>query len=136
MKQVDVAASVIQAMDENVRSIPISIKTRVGIDEFDTLDHLIGFVERMVEAGCMHFVIHARKCILGGLLTPAQNRLVPPLNYPRVFALCRSFPNCTFVINGGMPGLKAAKNLVTGVERDDGQQYLHAVPCTICNAPN
>jgi tRNA-dihydrouridine synthase A len=142
MQQVDTATQVIRAMKENATNIPISIKTRVGIDEFDTLDHLIGFIAQMVEAGCFHFVIHARKCILGGLLTPAQNRLVPPLNYPRVYALCHAFPDCTFVLNGGIPGLEAARNLVStstaGVECefDGGKKEQHAVPCTICNAPN
>ncbi len=109
--------------------------------------------------GCRKFYIHARKCILGGL-TPAENRKIPPLNYPRVYELCRNFPDCEFVINGGIDGLQMAKSLCVGhsddcSDTDDNGHYGdddcgsqakslhhcvlqegHGVPCAICNIPN
>ena len=115
MKQPEVAIRVVSAIKASlVTEIPISVKTRIGIDEFDTLDHLIELIGKLVTLGsCKHFVIHARKCILKGL-TPAQNRIIPPLNYPRVYALCRHFPDCSFVLNGGIQGLEAARRLCLG----------------------
>jgi len=115
MKYPQTAISVINAIRHNVESVPVSVKTRVGIDDFDSFSHLVQFIKRLRnDAGCKRFYLHARKCILGGLLTPAQNRIVPPLNYPRVYALCDHFPDCEFVLNGGIPGLKAAKILCHG----------------------
>jgi len=146
MKQPDVAVRVVAAMKASlVTEIPISVKTRIGIDEFDTLDHLIELIGKLVTVGsCQHFIIHARKCILKGL-TPAQNRIIPPLNYPRVYALCRHFPDCSFVLNGGIQGLEAARRLCLGdifvndndIDNDnEKQKQAHAVPCSICNASN
>eukprot|EP00593_Proboscia_inermis_P001462 CAMPEP_0171300252 /NCGR_PEP_ID=MMETSP0816-20121228/9034_1 /TAXON_ID=420281 /ORGANISM="Proboscia inermis, Strain CCAP1064/1" /LENGTH=507 /DNA_ID=CAMNT_0011776593 /DNA_START=82 /DNA_END=1605 /DNA_ORIENTATION=+ len=115
MKQVNTAVEVVSAMSSNVKNIPVSVKTRVGVDELDTLEYLIQFIGRLRnEAGCRKFIIHARKCVLGGLLSPEQNRIIPPLNYPRVYALCDHFTDCTFVLNGGIPGLDAAKQLCHG----------------------
>ena len=156
MKQPDVAVRVVAAMNASlVTEIPISVKTRIGIDEFDTLDDLIELIGKLVTLGsCKHFVIHARKCVLQGL-TPAQNRIIPPLNYPRVYALCRHFPDCSFVLNGGIQGLEAARTLCLGdtfVNDNDNdndndnnndndndnekETHAHAVPCSICNASN
>ena len=53
-------------------------------------------------------ILHARKCHLNGL-SPAQNRSVPPLNYPRVHSLVTAFPECTFVVNGGITTLPQAQ---------------------------
>lgn len=151
----DVCLDVINAMKESTsnsesdlagecnknRSIPISVKTRVGIETsdgkcYDDLEYLSNFISELHQRGCNRFVIHARKCVIGGL-TPAQNRLVPPLNYPRFYDLCRQFPNCEFVLNGGIPGLEAAKNLCYGCNDSNiicGTQ--HTIPCQICNVPN
>ena len=125
----------LQQLDESCNwnePVPISIKTRVGIEMddgeiLDTFDHLVDFTNRIrmgkneaysdridsSETICKRFYIHARKCVIGGL-TPAQNRIVPCLNYPRVYDLCRQFPDCEFVMNGGISGLKAAKLLCRG----------------------
>ena len=131
-----VSAAAAAAADSSCSSSCISIKTRVGIDNDDSLDFIHEFITDMVQMGCRYFVLHARKCLLGGLLTPAQNRLVPPLNYPRVYALCRAFPECTFVLNGGIPGLQQAKALVVDGAPLQDEQGEHSVPCPICNVPN
>lgn len=48
-----------------------------------------------------HFIIHARKAILGGL-SPAQNRSIPPLKYDFVYRLVKDFPDVDFTLNGGV----------------------------------
>lgn len=139
MHQKHISSEVVKAMNSNSKRIPISVKTRTGIelsiDEiYDTFDHLIGYIERLRQNGCHKFIIHARKCVIGGL-SPAQNRLVPPLNYPRVYDLCREFPDCEFIINGGIPGLKAAKELHQGLEKSRSEDK-HTIPCYQCGASN
>ncbi|MBM37457.1 MAG: tRNA dihydrouridine(20/20a) synthase DusA [Woeseia sp.] len=84
--------------------IPISIKTRIGIDNNDNYDFLFKFVDSLALAGCRKFIIHARIAILSGL-SPKENRMVPPLNYDRVFKLKKDFPNLEIVLNGGLTNL-------------------------------
>ena len=150
MKELDHAMDIVRAMKENARNIPVSIKCRVGIDDFDSFEYLVDVISKLSQV-CKRFYLHARKCILAGL-TPEQNRLVPPLNYPRVYALCEQFPDCQFWINGGIPGLKAAKELVYGnaitnvndtmknindtAIQSEQEYQQHQVPCTLCQAPN
>ncbi|GFH59209.1 FMN-linked oxidoreductase [Chaetoceros tenuissimus] len=147
MHDKETAYEVVQAMNENTKEIPISVKTRVGIEledgeAFDTMDHLIGFIEDLRSRGCYKFYIHARKCVIGGL-SPAQNRLVPPLNYPRVYELCNNFPDCEFILNGGIPGLAASKLICKDVGEETNsncessiKMQEHVVPCKVCNASN
>ena len=79
--------SAMQCTVKNHNNVLISVKYCIGIElddgkVFDTLDHLVGFICKLRDRGCQKFVIHARKCVIGRLLLPAQNRIVPPLNYP------------------------------------------------------
>ncbi len=169
MHDCEAAYSVVEAMHANVQDIPISVKCRIGIElddgvVLDTFDHLVGFIGELRDRGCRKFVIHARKCVIGGL-SPAQNRIVPPLNYPRVYDLCHCFPDCEFIINAGIPGLASARRICLGQnyciggdncnnnngnDHDDGNGDFdekkdenqncdhgdHSVPCAICNASN
>jgi tRNA-dihydrouridine synthase A len=82
-------------------AVPVTVKTRLGVDQHDSFEFLTAFVERVAAAGCDTFVVHARKAWLSGL-SPKQNREVPPLDYPRVHRLKRSFPSLSIVINGGL----------------------------------
>ncbi len=84
--------------------VPITIKTRIGIDNHDSYAFLCRFVEAMIEAGCRTFIVHARIAILDGL-SPKENRSVPPLNYERVYRLKRDFPELHIVLNGGVQSL-------------------------------
>ncbi len=88
--------------------LPVTVKTRTGIDERDSYDDLRSFVETVAAAGCRSFTIHARKAWLRGL-SPKQNREVPPLDYDRVYRLKRDFPDLEIVINGGIDSLAAAE---------------------------
>ena len=96
--------------------LPVTVKTRIGIDDRDSYEDLAGFVASVAEAGCETFIIHARKAWLSGL-SPKQNREIPPLDYDRVFRLKRDFPALEIVLNGGVPSLEAAAaHLAEGVD--------------------
>lgn len=99
-------ADCVRAMSEAV-SIPVTVKTRTGIDELDSFEHLAGFVRTVADAGCGTFIIHARKAILQGL-SPKENRTVPPLQYDRVYDLKRKFPDLRIILNGGIMDWDAA----------------------------
>ena len=95
--------------------IPVTIKTRIGIDEQDSYEFLAAFVECLAAAGCQKFVVHARIAILDGL-SPKENRTVPPLNYERVYRLKRDFPELEMVINGGLSDLDQIDNVLQHVD--------------------
>jgi len=116
MAEPDVVAECVSRMKERV-DIPVTVKTRIGIDNFDSLDFLLDFIGTVSNAGCDTFIIHARKAILKGL-SPKENRTIPPLNYERVHQLKKSFPALTLVINGGinsMPMIKQQLSVLDGV---------------------
>jgi tRNA-dihydrouridine synthase A len=81
--------------------VPVTVKTRLGVDEHDSYEFLTAFVERVAAAGCDRFIVHARKAWLSGL-SPKENREIPPLDYPRVHRLKRDFAALRIVINGGL----------------------------------
>jgi len=119
-------------------SIPVTVKTRIGIDDRDSYRDLAGFVQMVSDAGCETFIIHARKAWLsyrpaslgsadsftwkinpsadvldghGRLwgLSPAQNRDIPPLRYDMVHRLKAEFPLLRIVLNGGIRDLDNAR---------------------------
>lgn len=93
-------ADCFKAMQDAV-SIPVTIKHRIGIDGRESYDELIDFVGQSVQAGCKRFIVHARIAILKGL-SPKQNRDIPPLKYDVAAQLTKDFPDCTFILNGGI----------------------------------
>ena len=90
-------------------NVPVTVKTRIGIDDQDSYDDLCRFVDIVAGGGCRTFIIHARKAVLSGL-SPKQNRQIPPLKYDRVYRLKSDFPDLEVVINGGIGDLIAAKH--------------------------
>ena len=100
MARPDVVAECFEAMRRET-DIPISVKTRIGIDDSDSYDFLCEFVDALISAGCRKFVVHARIAILEGL-SPKENRTVPPLNYERVYQLRRDYPDLNVQLNGGL----------------------------------
>ena len=60
--------------------VPITVKTRIGIDDMDSIEFLYAFVEAVLAAGCETVIVHARKAYLKGL-SPKENRTVPPLSF-------------------------------------------------------
>nr|VFK29941.1 MAG: tRNA-U16,U17-dihydrouridine synthase [Candidatus Kentron sp. MB]VFK31930.1 MAG: tRNA-U16,U17-dihydrouridine synthase [Candidatus Kentron sp. MB]VFK76179.1 MAG: tRNA-U16,U17-dihydrouridine synthase [Candidatus Kentron sp. MB] len=100
-------AECIRAMRGAV-SIPVTVKTRIGVDERDSYHELVQFVQRVADAGCDTFIIHARKAWLRGL-SPAQNRRIPPLRYDMVHGLKADFPELAIILNGGIQDLDGAR---------------------------
>jgi tRNA-dihydrouridine synthase A len=96
--------------------LPVTVKTRIGIDDRDSYAALSTFVQTVAAAGCRHFIIHARKAWLHGL-SPKENRSIPPLHYETVWRLKRDYPDLEIVINGGITSLAAA---VEQLHRVDG----------------
>ncbi|XQW84823.1 tRNA dihydrouridine(20/20a) synthase DusA [Thalassotalea piscium] len=86
---------------QHATSLPVTVKSRIGIDDQDSYEFLHTFVDTVAKAGCQHFIIHARKAWLSGL-SPKQNRDVPPLDYERVYQIKRDFNDLTISINGGI----------------------------------
>lgn len=108
MAEPTLVADCIKAMRDAV-SIPVTVKTRIGIDSQDSYSFLCEFVQTVTEhGGCNVFIIHARKAWLSGL-SPKENREIPSLDYPRVYQLKKDFPELTIAINGGIKTLKEAR---------------------------
>ena len=89
-------------------SVPVTVKTRIGVDERDSYEDLYRFVSIVADAGCKTFFVHARKALLSGL-SPKQNREIPPLRYERVYRLKSDLPELEIIINGGILDLCSAK---------------------------
>ncbi|HEY3487090.1 MAG TPA: tRNA dihydrouridine(20/20a) synthase DusA [Gammaproteobacteria bacterium] len=93
-------AAAVTAMKSAVH-IPVTVKTRIGVDQQDDYEFLHRFVATVAAAGCEVFIIHARKALLQGL-SPKENREIPPLQYERVYRLKEDFPELKIVLNGGI----------------------------------
>ncbi|MBK6738544.1 MAG: tRNA dihydrouridine(20/20a) synthase DusA [Haliea sp.] len=93
-------ADCVKAMRDSC-DIPVTVKHRIGIDDMESYEQLLEFIEPVAAAGCSVFIVHARKAWLQGL-SPKENREIPPLNYEWVYRLKRDFPHLTIVINGGI----------------------------------
>ncbi len=115
MAEPDTVARAVAAMVA-ATSLPVTVKTRLGIDDRDSYRHLREFVARLAAAGCRTVIVHARKAWLRGL-SPKENREVPPLRYDRVYRLKADFPELEIVLNGGVRDLDAARR---HLERVDG----------------
>ncbi|QKE33242.1 tRNA dihydrouridine(20/20a) synthase DusA [Vibrio fluvialis] len=108
MAEPDLVAQCVAAMKEVV-DIPVTVKTRIGIDDQDSYEFLTNFVTLVSEkGGCEQFTIHARKAWLSGL-SPKENREIPPLDYPRAYQLKQDFPHLAIAVNGGVKTLAEAK---------------------------
>ena len=99
-----------------VTSIPVTVKCRIGIDHQDSYEALHQFIEKVSQAGCSIFIIHARKAWLSGL-NPKENRTLPPLQYEVVHRIKKDFPHLQIIINGGF---KALAEIETELDFVDG----------------
>ncbi len=107
MKDPNLVADCLNKM-VNACKIPVTAKTRIGVDDIEDLDYLNNFVNRIREAGCKTIILHARKAILKGL-TPKQNLSIPKLNYERVYEIKRENPDLEIIINGGITKIEDIK---------------------------
>jgi tRNA-dihydrouridine synthase A len=108
MKEPDLVASCVESMIDKC-DIPVTVKSRIGIDDMESYEQLVDFIMRVHSKGCHHFIIHARKAWLQGL-SPKENRSIPPLNYPWVYKLKEDFPQLKITINGGIESCYEVKN--------------------------
>ena len=113
MAKADLVAECSRQMQSAVK-IPVTVKTRIGIDDLDSYEFLCDFVQKVESAGCRELIVHARKAWLSGL-SPKENREIPPLDYQRVYQLKQDFPQLKISINGGIKTL------------DEMQQHLQFV---------
>ena len=105
MAEPKLVAECVAAMRAKV-DIPVTVKCRIGIDDMDEESALDEFVAIVAEAGCEHFIVHARKAWLQGL-SPKENREVPPLKYDVVYRLKQARPSLRITINGGIKTVEA-----------------------------
>ena len=126
MAEPGLVADCVRAMTE-ATDLPVTVKSRTGIDQQDDYEHLWKFVSTVSQSSCRTFIIHARKAWLQGL-SPRQNRSVPPLQYDMVYRLKQDFPELEIIINGGITSLDEAHGHLRHV---DGVMLGRAV----CNNP-
>jgi tRNA-dihydrouridine synthase A len=115
MAEPDLVADCVAAMREAVL-IPVTVKTRLGIDDHDSYEALARLIAAVAAAGCESIILHARKAWLQGL-SPEQNRNIPPLDYASVYRVKRDFPQLEIVINGG---LATYADIAAQLEQVDG----------------
>ena len=88
-------------------AVPVTVKSRIGIDDRDSYEELVAFVSALAGAGADALIVHARKAWLQGL-SPRENREIPPLRYDIVARLKADFPALPIALNGGVRSLDAA----------------------------
>jgi tRNA-dihydrouridine synthase A len=111
----DLVAECYRAMADVV-DVPVTVKSRIGIDDQDSVEFLETFVRTLADAGCRKFIVHARIALLSGL-SPKENRSIPPLRYERVYRLKEAHPDLEIVINGGITTIDQVE---TALEHVDG----------------
>lgn len=107
MAEPKTVAAMYRAM-QSITDKKITVKHRIGIDHHDSYEFMRDFVLQVADAGCRHFIVHARIAWLQGL-SPKQNREIPPLRYEDVYRLKQEFSELTIEINGGIDQLQSIK---------------------------
>ena len=115
MAEPQTVADLVKHMQAAV-DIPVTVKHRIGIDDFDSYAFMVDFVEKVAAAGCTRFIVHARTAWLQGL-SPKQNREIPPLRYDDVYRLKQDFPTLDIEINGG---IETVADIKTHLQHVDG----------------
>ena len=114
MARPELVAECVAAIAARV-SVPVTVKTRTGIDNEDSYECLHRFIKTVADGGCRTFIIHARKAWLQGL-SPKQNREIPPLDYSRVHQIKKDFPHLEIIINGGFQTLEQSQEQLQFVD--------------------
>ncbi|WP_343153590.1 tRNA dihydrouridine(20/20a) synthase DusA [Buchnera aphidicola (Mindarus keteleerifoliae)] len=135
MNETNTVRSIIKAISEHV-SIPITIKTRIGINHQDSYNFLSNFIYEISKDNiCKTFIIHARKALVFSLNTK-KNFKIPKINYEFVYNLKKDFPNLMFIINGNIKSISSAKK---HLKKTDGVMLGRAVynnPSILKNVDN
>ena len=114
MLEPDLTAQLVGVMREAV-SIPVTVKCRIGVDDQDAEKDFNHFIDVVANAGCEHFIVHARKAWLKGL-SPKDNRDIPPLDHDRVHRLKQRCPELQISINGGIADLTGCARHLEAVD--------------------
>ncbi len=116
MREPDLVADCVAAMQDASTGAEITVKCRIGVDDQPPHEVLPGFIEKVKERGVKTFIIHARKAWLKGL-SPKENRDVPPLDYDLVHQIKADNPDLNIHINGGITSLdQALEHLERGLD--------------------
>ena len=114
MSEPEQVAMIIRKLKQQTH-LPVTAKTRIGIDHQDDYPFFANFIHRLADAGCDKFIIHARKAWLKGL-SPKQNRTIPPVRYDYVYQIKSELPELPFVINGNIGTFEAIKTHLKHVD--------------------
>ena len=98
-------------MKASAGKIPVTVKSRIGVDDQNPDEVLPEFITKVANSGCSVFIIHARKALLGGL-SPKDNRKIPPLQYPLVYEMQNKFPELDIILNGGLTELEEVESVL------------------------
>ncbi len=99
----DCLAAMIDAVE-----IPVSIKSRLGVDDHYSYEYFRDFIGVVMQSGCRVLLAHARKAVLRGL-SPKENRQIPPLHHDWVYRLKQEMPGLEVIINGGVDCVATAQ---------------------------
>ena len=117
MKEADLVADCLNAMQEAAPGCAVTVKHRIGLDRETDYQPLADFVGTLAEkTDCTTFIVHARNAWLEGL-SPKENRDVPPLRYDYVYRLKCEFPALEIIINGG---IKTNDEIAAHLQHVDG----------------
>ena len=122
MKEPDLVAECINNMVNSCK-IPVTAKTRIGVDEIEDFEYLNSFINKIKQSGCKTVILHARKALLKGL-TPKQNLNIPKLNYKMVYEIKKANPELEIIINGGVSQTEQIKK---HLEHCDGVMIGRAI---------
>jgi tRNA-dihydrouridine synthase A len=114
MAEPDLVAECINEM-QNAVKIPVTVKCRIAIDDFEEEPFLHEFIQKVRAGGCRHFIIHARKAWLKGL-SPKENRDIPPLNYDLVHEIKAAYDDISIGINGGIKTVNEVQTHLKSLE--------------------
>ena len=95
--------------------LPVTIKTRLAVDDGTMEDMLLPLVAAVRAAGCAAVIVHARHAWLEGL-DPKANRTIPPLRYQDVYRLKALHPELPVILNGGLLSLEHCARVVQGLD--------------------
>ena len=122
MNEPDLVAECINNMVNSCK-IPVTAKTRIGVDEIEDFEYLNNFINKIKQSGCKTVILHARKALLKGL-TPKQNLNIPKLNYKMVYEIKKANPELEIIINGGVSQTEEIKK---HLEHCDGVMIGRAI---------
>jgi tRNA-dihydrouridine synthase A len=114
MREPALVADCVAAMVRAVR-LPVTVKCRIGVDAQEPRQALFEMAAAVKAAGASALIVHARKAWLEGL-SPKDNRDIPPLDYPLVYALKAAHRDLPIAINGGIADLCAAQRHLPSVD--------------------